>query len=98
MCMKDALVRSLLRLASPRGQGALSILIYHRVLPAPDPLLPGVVDAAQFEVQVETLKQSFNVIALREAVQRLAAGTLRSRTASITFDDGYADNQQIALP
>jgi peptidoglycan/xylan/chitin deacetylase (PgdA/CDA1 family) len=96
--MKDALVRNLLRLASSGGQGALSILIYHRVLPAPDPLLPGVVDAAQFEVQVETLKQLFNVVPLREAVQRLAAGTLSPRTASITFDDGYADNQQIALP
>ncbi len=96
--MIEGLVRTGLRVASPGGTGALSVLIYHRVLPSPDPLLPGVVDAELFDVQVTTLNRSFHVMPLREAVPRLAEGSLPSRAASITFDDGYADNEQTALP
>jgi len=76
----------------------LSILIYHRVLPVPDPLLPDEVDAARFDRQVRVLKQYFNLLPLQEAVAALFARRLPPRAATITFDDGYADNLTVAGP
>ncbi|MDZ5633623.1 polysaccharide deacetylase family protein [Janthinobacterium sp. GMG1] len=76
----------------------LSILIYHRVLARPDPLFPGEVDAALFERQLRLIKRFYTPLPLGEAVQRLQDGSLPPRAACITFDDGYADNAQVALP
>jgi peptidoglycan/xylan/chitin deacetylase (PgdA/CDA1 family) len=76
----------------------LSILIYHRVLAAPDPLFPEQVDARRFEQHVRLLNRWFRVMPLAEAVRRLAERTLPPRAACITFDDGYADNAEVALP
>lgn len=77
---------------------ALSTLIYHRVLAAPDPLLPGVPDVATFERHMRLLKRFFRVLPLSEAVRRLREGTLPGRALCISFDDGYADNAELALP
>ena len=86
-------------LLSAKGQKArLSILIYHRVLEARDPLHPDIVDAAQFRWQMQLLAQHFNVLPLDQALLRLRQGTLPTRTVCITFDDGYADNASVALP
>jgi peptidoglycan/xylan/chitin deacetylase (PgdA/CDA1 family) len=98
-----AVVSPLLRLAgrmlSPGGRrGRLAILIYHRVLPAPDPMRPDEIDAATFRWQMAVLREHFTVLPLAEAVERLNAGSLPPRAAAITFDDGYADNAGIALP
>ena len=90
--------RALTRLLSPGGKRGLSILIYHRVLPKKDPLFPGEVDAADFDKQLGILKSCFNVIPLIDAVRLAHAGNLPARAACITFDDGYADNAEIALP
>ena len=76
----------------------LSILIYHRVLPKADPLFPSEVDAERFDQQLRYLKQAFNIIPLSQAVEGLRNGALPPRAACITFDDGYADNADIALP
>ena len=91
--------RWMFNLLSPAGADArLSVLIFHRVLPKPDPLFPGEPDASRFEAQMHWLKTWFNVLPLPEAVERLRAGNLPARAASITFDDGYADNYTVALP
>jgi peptidoglycan/xylan/chitin deacetylase (PgdA/CDA1 family) len=91
--------RTLFNLASPAGPRAgLSILIFHRVLPEPDPLFPGEVDAARFDLLLSWLRDWFNVLPLAEAVARLRQGNLPARAAAITFDDGYADNHEVALP
>lgn len=76
----------------------LSILIYHRVLARPDALFPGEVDAVLFQRQLRLLKRFYAPLPLAEAVQRLQDGSLPARAACITFDDGYADNAQVALP
>jgi peptidoglycan/xylan/chitin deacetylase (PgdA/CDA1 family) len=94
-----AMLKQLFALASPQGPKArLTILIFHRVLPAPDPLLARTVHAELFEQICSWMKRWFNVIALDEAVERLKNGTLPSRAACISFDDGYADNYHVALP
>ena len=84
---------------SPAGRRAkLSTLIFHRVLQVPDPMFPGEMHAAQFNAVCGWLRRWFNVLPLDQAVQRLADGSLPARAATITFDDGYADNHDIALP
>ena len=84
---------------SPAGARArLSILIFHRVLPQRDPLFPGEVDAGDFDRICRWLKSWCRVLPLDEAVAGLKAGRLPDRAAVITFDDGYADNHDVALP
>ncbi len=84
---------------SPAGAKAkLSILIFHRVLPKTDPLFPGEATIETFDAQLRLLKSIFNVLPLPEAIARLKAGSLPSRAAAISFDDGYADNSTHALP
>lgn len=94
-----AWLRPAIGLLSPAGSRArLSILIFHRVLAAPDPLLHDDPDVVHFERQMRWLRDWFRVLPLGEAVDRLAAGTLPARAACVTFDDGYADNEELAAP
>jgi peptidoglycan/xylan/chitin deacetylase (PgdA/CDA1 family) len=91
--------RMTMQLLSPGGwHPRLSILIYHRVLPQPDPLFPSEVDAKIFDEQMAQVAACFRVMPLRDAAQGLRRGNLPARAACITFDDGYADNAEIALP
>ncbi|MBA4282489.1 polysaccharide deacetylase family protein, partial [Ralstonia sp.] len=84
---------------SPGGaRGRLSVLIFHRVLPQADPLLPGEFDALRFAQLCSWVRQWFRVLPLEAAVERLRAGDLPARAMAITFDDGYADNHDVALP
>ena len=91
--------RLLGNLLSPAGdRGKLSILIYHRALAAPDPILHDEIDAATFERLMRMMRDEFNVLPLGQACARLARGSLPARAACITFDDGYSDNELVALP
>lgn len=84
---------------SPKGARArLSILIFHRVLEAPDPLFPDLPDAVAFERMMRWVKAWFNVLPLTEAAVRLERRSLPPRALAITFDDGYGDNATIAAP
>ena len=99
LCTAKTMVRTLMQVLSPAGARArLSILIFHRVLPVRDELFPGEVDAARFEAICSWLRQWCNVLPLDEACHRLREQTLPARAAAITFDDGYADNHDVALP
>ena len=93
------LLRFPLRVLSPGGTKArLSILIFHRVLREPDPLFPDEMVGRHFDQVCGWLAAWFNVLPLDQAAARLKAGTLPARAACITFDDGYADNHDVALP
>ena len=76
----------------------LSILIYHRVLPEADPFGRGGPEADQFTQTMRMLGRFFRVLPLSEAIEALRNGKLPRRAACITFDDGYADNAEVALP
>jgi peptidoglycan/xylan/chitin deacetylase (PgdA/CDA1 family) len=86
-------------LASPGGRnGRLSILVFHRVLAAPDPLNPGEPDVLQFEARMRWVSEWFNVLPLEQAVKDLLAGSLPPRALAITFDDGHVDGYTHAFP
>lgn len=97
--LQDAFLRTLSWLMTRAdGGGKLILLMYHRVLSAKDPLLPSVPDAAQFDWQMALLHRAFRVLPLTEAVRLMRTDGLPSRAVCVTFDDGYADNYQIAFP
>jgi peptidoglycan/xylan/chitin deacetylase (PgdA/CDA1 family) len=92
-------IKPALSILSPASRRArLSILLFHRVRPQPDTLYPGEVDARQFNEMMGWVRNWCNVLPLDVAVDRLKDGTLPARAAAITFDDGYADNHDVALP
>ncbi len=97
--MLASVAQAVLARTAPEGKfGCLPVLIYHRVLAAPDPLLPNEPSASEFEGTMRWVKRTFNVIPLDEGVAGLKAGRLPARALSITFDDGYANNESIAAP
>lgn len=72
--------------------------MYHRVLERPDPLQGELHLARVLDTQFRTLRQFFKVLPLDEAAEMLMAGKLPPRAICITFDDGYRDNHDLALP
>ena len=91
--------RLLLRALSPGGRrGKLTTLIFHRVRREPDILFPNEMHASAFRDRLRWIGAWFNVLPLDEAVAALARGALPERALAITFDDGYADNFDVALP
>ncbi len=97
--LRTTSINTLASFVSPSGKLArLSILLYHSIPQEPDTLLYDLKDARVFDTQIRYLSKNFNVLPLHEAVQRLRENTLPSRAACITFDDGYANNAEVALP
>ena len=82
------------RVADPR----LSILIFHRVHAQVDTIFPSEPDAKRFALLMRFVARSFRVMTLGEAASRLANRELPPRALVVTFDDGYADNAEVALP
>jgi len=97
--MLASLARLGLDMVLPAGAEArLSVLGYHRVLPAPDPLLSSDPCAEVFERTMQWVKQAFNVIPLSDGIAGVRSGQLPRRALAITFDDGYANNETLAAP
>lgn len=84
-------------LARATNGPVLSILIFHRVLPDSDRLGVGNLRAKEFAGMMKLASRNFDCVSLSQAVERLIAGT-PGHMLAVTFDDGYADNHEIALP
>jgi peptidoglycan/xylan/chitin deacetylase (PgdA/CDA1 family) len=95
--------------AAWRARGRLdgsraAVLMYHRVLPAADAernaVEPGMfVTPETFERHLAWLEESFRVLPLHEITSRLAQNLpLPPGACAITFDDGWRDNHDFALP
>ena len=95
----DTFRRAVLATLSPSGGRArLMILTFHHVLLEQDPIAPGVPHSSIFAEQMRWLADYCNVMSLPEAAERLRQGRLPARAACVTFDDGYADNHDVAAP
>jgi peptidoglycan/xylan/chitin deacetylase (PgdA/CDA1 family) len=87
-----------------RAPGSLVVMMYHRVLPANSPARrteqPGMyVSPETFDLHLRELKQRFELVHLDEWLQRAKQGaTLPKLACAITFDDGWRDNYEFALP
>lgn len=79
-----------------------TIVMYHRVIedPAQDPFSLGMcVTRRHFDEQLAYFRREYSPIGMSDAVRRLRAGDpLPDRALSVTFDDGYLDNHDVALP
>jgi len=92
-------IKHLATISSGAGkQKKVLILIYHRVLDEPDFMRPGEVDKNEFTWHMELMSRYFNVLSLKEALEKADEDNLPPRAVCITFDDGYADNYFNALP
>lgn len=85
------------------ARGAGVILMFHHVRPwverdfAPNRLLE--ITPEFLDTVLETLHaEGFDIVTLDEATRRLAAGGEGPPFAALTFDDGYRDNLEYALP
>ncbi len=78
-----------------QGRAPVVVLFYHRVADV-DPV-PWSIGNRQFARQIEWLQQRFDMVSLEEAQRRLRDGSTRP-AAHITFDDGYAENCDFAIP
>ncbi|MDN3648150.1 polysaccharide deacetylase family protein [Reinekea marina] len=82
----------------------LWVLMYHRILPKADPRFaleePGmIVTPETFEQQIIELKKHFTLVNLNNWVKQHGANEpLPNKACAITFDDGWADNYEYALP
>lgn len=79
-------------------QQRLSIVLFHRVLAYPDPMLPSEPDTRSFTRQMQWLQRAFTILPLGEAIRRLYERHLPVGALCVTFDDGYRDNALNALP
>lgn len=97
--LTKTIYRTLGNLVSPGGaRGKVQIFIFHRVLSEIDPLSMWEPDIERFDNLIRLISETYNVISLGEACDRLSQKSLPIRAACITFDDGYEDNYSNALP
>jgi peptidoglycan/xylan/chitin deacetylase (PgdA/CDA1 family) len=76
----------------------LLVLCWHNVAGTPAfPVAPGA-GLSGFERQLRHLRRWTNVLPLIDALDALYAGRLPRRAVAITFDDGYRDNLDDAVP
>jgi peptidoglycan/xylan/chitin deacetylase (PgdA/CDA1 family) len=79
----------------------LSILTYHRFpRRGGEPFDDGVIDTSvvEFEEHINCVKKHFTVVGVDELCAFAAGAALPPNAVAITFDDGYVDNYEQALP
>ena len=86
------------RAALAAGRAPVPVLFYHRV--ADDCTNSWTLSNRDFECQVSWLAKHFDLISLAEVQKRVSGHAAPSErlAASITFDDGHADNCHRAIP
>lgn len=84
--------------------GLGTCLMYHRVIDEPQPrgsFHPNaslIVSCESFEAQMRFISENYQCLDVHQALQRLKQQDLMPGTVIVTFDDGYRDNLEFALP
>jgi peptidoglycan/xylan/chitin deacetylase (PgdA/CDA1 family) len=91
------------RLLAPAYAGIGSILMFHRVRKEAAPEFApnhGITVSAAFLAHAIDLLQErgYEIVTMAEAARRIAAGDASQRFANLSFDDGYRDTLEVALP
>ena len=100
----EALQRSgATKLLAPAYAGIGSILMFHRVRAGDAPAFApnhGITVSAGFLAEIISLlqEQGYDIVTMAEADRRIAAGDTSRRFANLSFDDGYRDTFELALP
>jgi len=82
--------------ASDAGRAPIMILFYHRI--AEHGANGWSMPFATFARQMRWLRRNFDLVSLEEAQRRIGLGQNDRPAVAITFDDGYAENCERALP
>ncbi len=103
--VRRAILRSrILDLAGRFAAPGAAILMYHSVREDPrdfaDLIGPGITHAASaFRRQMEIIAREFAPVALEDVLRFVGGqGSLPRRAVAVTFDDGFADNLEVAEP
>jgi peptidoglycan/xylan/chitin deacetylase (PgdA/CDA1 family) len=86
-----------LALAAQRRREEGVIALYHRIAPEPNLIYPPL-HPDEFDKHCSLLKQWFTVLPLSELLELHGRGRSLAGLCSITFDDGYRDFLEHALP
>ncbi|NSW52303.1 MAG: polysaccharide deacetylase family protein [Anaerolineae bacterium] len=81
-----------------RQEQSAVILMYHRVADISTSPYHGIVSVAHFSQQMAYLHQRVRFLPLMELAGALQRRMIPKNSVVVTFDDGYADNFQNALP
>jgi len=97
------LASGVLRLAGKLRRKGAAILMYHSVLEDPsrvvDSLGAMIHPRAVFEGQMELVAREFHPVTLEQVARFVREeGDLPQRSVVVTFDDGYLDNFEMAMP
>jgi peptidoglycan/xylan/chitin deacetylase (PgdA/CDA1 family) len=82
----------------PRLQPRALVLVYHRIGDRGLDPWHLTVDSETFAGQMEVLARDSSPVSLAELVEGFARRQLPERAVAVTFDDGYADNLEVAAP
>ncbi len=87
-----------------RNNNSLTVVMFHRVLAKEDPRWPEAekewtVSVDFFEACLQFFKKHYNLVTLDDLLLTYESGkSMPKRPLLITFDDGWSDNEQYALP
>jgi sugar transferase (PEP-CTERM/EpsH1 system associated) len=100
---RTAVALGIASLAERSSRGSLTVLTYHRILPLKALRRywsrPMILPADVFDRQMAELARRYRALSLAEVVDHYKSGTpFPDRAVHVTFDDGYADNFEFALP
>lgn len=84
------------RQAALAGRAPVMVLFYHRI--ADDRANEWTCSFKLFSRQIHWLKRHLDLVSLGEAQRRIRQGHNGRAAVSVTFDDGYAENCERALP
>lgn len=84
------------RMRALAGRSPVMVIYYHRV--ADDRANPWTCSNRRFEQQIRWLQAHFDLVSLEQAQARIRSGRNDRPCVSITFDDGYAENLDRAIP